>query len=252
MRFYRWMMVLCVVPFLLSCSHHDNGYLGYIEGRYVYLSSPVSGQLTQLAVQKGETVSANQLAFQLDPEPELSQLNSAKSDLVLAEKMLARNRELRKTAAIGEATLDASIQQYDSAVARVNRYTWMVSQKTVHIPNSGFVEDTLFRQNEFVPAGRPVISFLPPENRIVVFFIPENKMSQVHPGGKISFTCDQCAKKISATVDYIASRAEYTPPVIYSMNSREKLVFRIEAVIDPAIATKMNPGEPVEVSVLPG
>lgn len=66
-----------LAPHIINCI-----YLGYIEGEYVYLSSPVSGRLIQLAVHRGETVTVSQLAFQLDPQPELAQLKSAQTNLV--------------------------------------------------------------------------------------------------------------------------------------------------------------------------
>ena len=64
---------------------------------------------------------------------------------------------------------------------------------------------------------------------------------------KIEAGCDGCAKPIVATVDFIAAQAEYTPPVIYSRGSREKLVFRVEAVPSSEQATMLRPGLPVDV-----
>lgn len=237
------------VLFLVGCSHHRSRYLGYIQGDYVYLSSPVSGTLTQLAVEKGQAVAVNQLAFQLDPQPELSQLQNAEANLVYTKKMLSRNQDLHKTNAVSESVLDLSRQQYESAIQQVSQYRWMVDQKTVHFSQNGFVQDTLFRQNEFVPAGKPVIALLPSKNITVVFFIPEQKLSDITLGQKIYFTCDGCQKKIVATINYISSRAEYTPPVIYSQESRDKLVYWVEAEMDPTVAVMMHPGQPVEVVV---
>lgn len=315
----KWILKITSTTFfflcLTACSHHTTHYLGYIEGKYVFLSSSVSGQLVQLAVQKGETVVAHQLAFQLDPQPELSQLNSEKAQLsqaqqelenlkigerstiikrleaqvsqaeanvVYSKKMFERNAELVKTGAIGKAALDQSRAQYlsdeqkiietkanlaeaklgarsnliaaqearvASAQNQVAQYEWMLAQKTVHFSQAGFVQGTMFRQNEFVPAGKPVVSFLPPENRVLIFYVPESKLSQLKMGQVISFTCDGCKKNISATINYISSQAEYTPPVIYSENTRDKLVYWIEATIDPHVVTTMHPGEPVQVSV---
>src|SRR3989338_8117656 len=88
----RWMIV-CACLFLSACSHHHSDYyLGYVEGKYIYLSSPVSGQLTTLLVRQGETVTENQPAFQLDPEPEQSQLAAAKAELNIATHDLDNNR----------------------------------------------------------------------------------------------------------------------------------------------------------------
>ena len=52
---------------------------------------------------------------------------------------------------------------------------------------------------------------------------------------------------IRGIIDFIAAQAEYTPPIIYSKGSREKLVFRIEAAPDPQQAPTLNPGLPVDV-----
>jgi HlyD family secretion protein len=298
---------------LSSCTHHHTHALGYVEGRYVYLSSPVSGTLISLGVQKGQSIAKNQLAFQLDPQPELSQLQNAEAQLESAEqdlkdlelgqrttvldrlsaqikqaeanvayskKMLDRNVELRKTHYVSQAALDQARSQFQSdsealhtaeanlaegklgarehAIlsmrakvkslrAQVSQYQWMVSQKTIRIPSDGFVQDTLFRQNEFVPAGKPVVEFLPPANRLLIFFVPERNLSEVKMGQTIHFTCDACQKNMTASIDYISSHAEYTPPVIYSKDSREKLVYWVEAKIDPAVVNKMNPGQPIEV-----
>ncbi|OGT27197.1 MAG: hypothetical protein A3I77_00570 [Gammaproteobacteria bacterium RIFCSPLOWO2_02_FULL_42_14] len=315
MRRVTGMFISAGLCLICACSHHQTPYLGYVEGRYVYLSSPVSGQLIQLAVQKGETVKTGQVAFQLDPQPESSELSAAKAQFQSAErdlenlklgaretiikrleaqilqahanvtyskKMLDRNQSLRQTGAVSQAMLDQSrtthqtdLQKLNEAQANlaeaklgartnlieaqeakvnaarasVEKYQWMVSQKNVVIPADGFVQDTLFRQNEFVPAGKPVIQFLPNQNRLLIFFIPEKKLSGIHLGQLISFTCDGCAKNLSATIDYISSRAQYTPPVIYSEESRSKLVYWIEASMDASTALKVNPGEPIEVFI---
>ena len=211
-----------------------------------------------------------------------ARVSQEQANLIYSKKMYERNVELRKTGAVSQAAVDLSRSQTDldaqklneaqanlaeaklgartniisSQEARVNsaqnqvrQYQWMVDQKVVRFTQAGYVQDTLFRQNEFVGVGKPVIQFLTPDNRILVFFIPENKLSGIHPGQTISFTCDSCGKPISAVIDYISSQAEYTPPVIYSDNSREKLVYWVEANIDPSIVLKLHPGEPVEVSV---
>ena len=43
-------------------------------------------------------------------------------------------------------------------------------------------------------------------------------------------------------MSYISPHAEYTPPVIYSQESRAKLVFMIESVFDPQTAANLHPG----------
>lgn len=313
MKHVPW--IFCFSLFIASCSSHHQHLLGYIEGRYVYLSSSLGGQLIQLTVQKGETVKPNQLAFKLDPEPEMSQLKAAqaqllsaqndlknlqlgerstvisrlqaqisqaKASLIYSKKMMERNEILRKTGTISQAVYDQSRSQYendlekiregeanlaeaklgarnhlimsaqakvDAAQDVVNQNEWMLAQKSIVIPKGGYIQDTLFRQNEFVPAGKPVISLLPPENKLLIFFVPEKNLSQIKTGETIHFTCDNCEKRLTATIDYISSEAEYTPPVIYSNESKEKLVYWVEAKMDENVSKHLHPGQPVEVEM---
>ncbi|QJP12434.1 HlyD family efflux transporter periplasmic adaptor subunit [Starkeya sp. ORNL1] len=114
----------------------------------------------------------------------------------------------------------------------------------------GSVETVYFRPGELVPAGRPVVSILPPNLIKVRFFAPEPDLPRFRMGTKVSVTCDGCSKPIPATVSFIAASAEYTPPVIYSLDERAKLVFMLEARPDDANA--LRPGQPVTVEVAPG
>jgi HlyD family secretion protein len=96
-------------------------------------------------------------------------------------------------------------------------------------------------------AGAPVVELLPPDNILVRFFVPETELGRVHPGDQVSIVCDGCAAPIPARITFIAPQAEYTPPVIYSNETRAKLVFLTEAHPSPQDALKLNPGQPVTV-----
>jgi HlyD family secretion protein len=48
-------------------------------------------------------------------------------------------------------------------------------------------------------------------------------------------------------VSYISPKAEYTPPVIYSRETRAKLVFMVELIFDVQAAADLHPGQPVDV-----
>jgi HlyD family secretion protein len=126
---------------------------------------------------------------------------------------------------------------------------WRLRQKTVTASVAGIVSDTLFNKGEFVPAGSPVVSLLPAANVKVRFFVPETKLGAVKVGQKVSLACDGCAGAIDATITFIASQAEYTPPVIYSKDNRAKLVFLVEAKPAPQDAVKLHPGQPVDVKL---
>ncbi len=126
---------------------------------------------------------------------------------------------------------------------------WKLRQKSVSSTVSGTVTDTLFVRGEWVPAGAPVVSVLPPANVKVRFFVPEAKLGAIRVGQKVTLACDGCAAAIGASVTFIAAQAEFTPPVIYSKDNRAKLVFLVEARPAPADAVKLHPGQPVDVTL---
>jgi HlyD family secretion protein len=123
---------------------------------------------------------------------------------------------------------------------------WRLAQKTQRAPRAALVADTLYTQGEWVQAGMPVVSLLPPENIKLKFFVPEKQLSALKIGQDVQVTCDGCTP-LTAKVSYVSPQAEYTSPLIYSKENRATLVFLIEARAKPDDAIKLHPGQPVEV-----
>jgi len=128
---------------------------------------------------------------------------------------------------------------------------WRLSQRAATTPQAGRVNDTYYVVGDFVPAGSPVVSLLPPANVKVRFYVPEPLLGRLKPGQTVSFACDACGGPIQATISFIADRAEFTPPVLYSKENRAKLVYLVEARPASDIAAKLNPGQPVDVTLPP-
>jgi HlyD family secretion protein len=124
---------------------------------------------------------------------------------------------------------------------------WRLNQRHVSAPVAGVVADVLARPGETLAAGAPVVSLLPPGNIFVRFFVPEPMLARVHHGDQVLLTCDNGPTDFVATVSFIAPQAEYTPPVIYSGETRAKLVFMVEARPRADQAAQLNPGQPVAV-----
>jgi HlyD family secretion protein len=126
---------------------------------------------------------------------------------------------------------------------------WRLAQKSIETGVAGVVTDTLFVLGEWVPAGAPVVSILPPGNVKVRFFVPEPVLGRVHVGDRVRISCDGCGAPFEASVSFIAPQAEYTPPVIYSKESRAKMVFLVEARPAGEEAARLHPGQPVDVAL---
>lgn len=171
--------------------------------------------------------------------------------LALRDRDRARVSELQQQVRIAElparsdeiAAATADVKAAREALAQAQ---WRIDQKSQTAPESGLVADTYYRPGEWVAAGAPVVSLLPPANVKLRFYVPETRVATVRLGDPVIVRCDGCGGDIRATIRFIAPQAEFTPPVIYSRENRANLVFLVEARPDTSGAP-LHPGLPVEV-----
>lgn len=178
------------------------------------------------------------------------QLDRARSDYQQKSQLVARYAAQLETGMLGDRVdqIEAARAEVQSREAALVRAEWDLEQTRQTAPQAGLVFDTLYRVGEWVDAGRPVVSLLPPENIKVRAFVPEPRIAKVEVGEEVRVLVDGLAQPLTATVSFVSPRAEYTPPVIYSRESRSKLVFLIELRFDPEIAATLHPGQPVDVA----
>ena len=202
------------------------------------------------------------------------------NSLALAEMRLNRNTQLLKNRAITQDQFDESHTIYkttkeeliaadaqirfaklgarsdeiiaakatlEDAKTNLLEATYKLSKKTISTNIAAFVQDTLYKPNEWVTSGAPVITLLPDDNLKVRFFVPEQDISSIKIGQNIKIHCDSCKKPIIASINYKSTEVEYTPPVIFSNNSRKKLMFLIEAKIPAQYSSVLHPGQPVDL-----
>jgi HlyD family secretion protein len=103
-------LVGAVVLALAGCNRQaPTGYQGYLEGEFVYVSSPLGGRLETLAVQKGTRVAAGAPLFTLERSAELAAQREAGDRLRSAQ---ARLEDLKKGSRPSElAALEARLEQ---------------------------------------------------------------------------------------------------------------------------------------------
>jgi HlyD family secretion protein len=141
----------------------------------------------------------------------------------------------------------AAEKQLEAARAQLAQVNWRLDQRTQRTPVAGDVVDVLYRQGEWVVAGSPVVTLLPPDNRKARFFVPQEKLGALKLGQTVTINCDGCGAAISGTISFIAPEAEYTAPIIYSKENRARLVFMVEARPEPSAAVRLHPGQPLQV-----
>jgi len=153
-----------------------------------------------------------------------------------AQQSIARPGELASARASTQAAQQVSAQAL-----------WRVQQARQTAPVAGVITEVFYRPGEYVNAGQPVLALLPPEQRKARFYVPERELGTLALGQTVRLHCDGCGADVAARIHYIAPRAEYTPPVIYSNAQRAKLVFLVEALPAPADALRLHPGQPLDV-----
>ena len=177
------------------------------------------------------------------------ELERARTDLKRDKAALAELEAQLQTAQLGARSdaRAAARAELATAQARQNQARWAIAQKSQTAPREALVFDTLFEPGEFVPAGAPVVSLLPPGNLKIRFFVPEPLVGSLKIGQPLTFTFDGHDGEIPAQISFISPQVEYTPPVIYSREARTKLVFLIEARPEAKNAARLHPGQPVDV-----
>ncbi len=270
------MLILSLALLAAACGRAAPDVLqGYGEADYIYLSSQDAGVVGELFVREGDAVEAGARVFRLDParlsygaESAAAQraaaaaaVRTAQAQATLAQRNYARSAQLAERGFYSRARLDADRASLDVAnaqLAQARRQATAAGAETDlaearledlagTAPASGTIQQIFHRQGEVVAAGQPIAALLAPENMKVRFFAPEALLSQLPVGARVLVSCDGCAQPIEARVSFVAQEPQFTPPVIYSLDQREKLVFLVEARF--AAATPIRPGMPVDVRI---
>lgn len=212
-----------------------------------------------------------------------AQVDQAKADSALADTVLVRDEELYQKGLIPELRLlqsraDAkakkarlaelvaqlrlatdSIGRRDevaaagndaaAAAAVLEHADWQLSQSIGIAPGAALVQDTYYRPGEWVPATRPIVSLLPPENIRLRFYLPESELARLKIGQTVSVHCDGCPQSLTGELSFISTEPEYTPPVLFSDENRTRLVYRVEARPATNALAWLKPGLPIDVRV---
>ncbi|MCB1042379.1 MAG: HlyD family efflux transporter periplasmic adaptor subunit [Acidobacteria bacterium] len=304
------MMGVCLIS-LLSCRRQESAtWQGYVEAETLFVSAPIAGTVSQVLVQRGDQVDAQQLLYEMQPAPDDAALVAAQEQLRAAEAELAnlkkglRPDEIREIEAeralaesgialaklelqriddlvkhdmasqesrdLAQAELTQQNTKYEQASARlataqlgarsdlveagearvrtaraeIDQIRWRLDNKSQYAPSSAQVQDVLFRVGEFVQPGQPVIHLLAADRIKIRFFVDEPSLQALHQGDTVTVHVDG-RPPFTARVGFISTKAEYTPPFIYSKENRQRFVFLVEAWPDDGL--DLHPGQPVDV-----
>jgi HlyD family secretion protein len=242
----RLVGALALAAVLAGCNDkRDPGFQGWVEADMIFVSPDESGRVTRLNVREGDEVKVGQPLYSVDDDLQQADLNQNKATLANAQQTYDRAASLSRTGSGTQANLDSAVSALRVAEARVNTSETRLARRKGFAPVAGTIQQIYFREGEMVPAQRPVLSIMPPGNMKIRFFVPEAELPKLSIGDEVRVTCDNCSADLSAKIYFIATTAEYTPPVIYSLDERNKLVYLIQA--RPSRPDALRVGQPISV-----
>lgn len=268
--------VIALAALAAACGKHaDDSLQGYAEADYIYLASQESGVVAELFVREGDRVDAGAPVFRLEPDrlglaaqsaaasraALADAVEAAQANAVLARTNYGRSLELYERGFMPRARLDSDRAARDAANARLEQArrelagaqaeSGLARERLSDLqgaaPAAGAIERIFHRPGEVAAAGDPIASLLTPDNMKVRFFAPEAYLSRLRMGAQVNVSCDGCASNITARISFIATEPQFTPPVIYSLERRDKLVYLVEARLDQPGAVR--PGMPVTIAL---
>lgn len=273
----KLLLIIIFTTLLSSCTNYNKFYSGYIDADLTYLSSDFNGRLVSLLAQRGDLVKKNQLLFQLEQLNEIRNIHTnwqTRSDLIanrnqiISKLIYAKNDYHRKyelnlyeagsTDAKEQAkqNLDVLKYQLKSIEAQIKKNeiiteqnVWQKNRKENIALESGMIYDTFFTEGEFVQGGQPVLAMITPKNIKVVFYVPEIELGKIQKNQIFKIITDGNSTPYEAKISYIYNKAEYTPPIIYSKEERQKLVFKVEMRIINANLNQIHLGQPVSIEL---
>ncbi len=247
---WRILLALTLAAALGGCNEPRNpGYQGWVEADMIFVSPDESGRVTKLNVREGDEIKTGDQLYSVDDDMQQANLNQNKATLANAQQSYDRALSLSKTGSGTQATLDAAVSALRVAEAQVVTAQTRLARRIGFAPVNGTVQQIYFREGETVPAQRPMLSIMPPGNMKVRFYVPESDLPKLSIGEEVRVSCDNCPADLTAKIYFLATQAEYTPPVIYSLDERNKLVYLVQA--RPSRPDALRVGQPISVFLNP-
>jgi HlyD family secretion protein len=241
-------LALAAALVLAGCGNgKEPTYQGWVEAELIFVGPDEQGRIETLSVREGDQATLRAPLFTLDADLQLADVAMQEAAVKNAQIAYDRARDLLRTQVGTQKAFDDAEAALRTAQARLNSAQTRLARRKMASPVTGSVQQIYYRAGELVPAGKPIVALLPPGNLKVRFFVNEATLPKLKIGEPVTVGCDGCASGIVAKVSFIARTSEFTPPVIYSLEERSKLVFLIEA--RPEHPELLRVGQPVSVSL---
>lgn len=192
------------------------------------------------------SLSKRGIATAADFDTATTQLDLARSQLAQAEANLA----VAKLPARENAIIGAE-HQVEVASAALEQAEWRLSKRVITAPASGEVSDLILNSGDTTGPSAPVLALLPDGAVKLKLYFPEPLRVRLSVGAELAIRCDNCPNDLKAAVSFVSNEPEFTPPVIYSLENRQKLVFLVEAK-ETGGKNVLKPGQIVDADLIDG
>ena len=249
MKLAGLLAIMLAALVLAGCSNSNDRVLqGWVEAELIFVSPDEQGRVETLKVREGDRVQKGDLLFTVDDDLQKADVVVRNTAVINAQQSFDRAKELLKSAAgtqktyeDAEAALRQAKANLDWSQTRLGAPQCLQPQRCARLSRSITARARRCpRDGRSWHCCRRAISKS-------AFLRRRRSCPTIKFGRHVDVSCDGCEKGLTAKVSFIARSAEYTPPVIYSLEERAKLVFLIEA--RPEQPDKFRVGQPVTVTL---
>ncbi|WP_085717778.1 HlyD family secretion protein [Pseudomonas sp. B28(2017)] len=170
---------------------------GHIRADIVQIAPDVSGLIQQVEVRDNQLVKRGQVLFSIDPDRFKLALRQAKAAVADREETQAQaQREAKRNKGLGNLVPGEQLEESQSKVARaqvalmeaqvaVDSAQLNLDRSVIRSPVDGYVNDRAPRTQEFVSAGRPVLSVVDSNSFHIDGYFEETKLNGIHIGQSV-------------------------------------------------------------------
>jgi HlyD family secretion protein len=179
-----------------------------------------------------------------------AQLDEASTQVEVVDAAIGQAKANLAVAALPARpeAIKAAESQVQQAAAALDQARWRLSQRSIAAPAAGRIDDVIRNAGDIAGPSAPVVSLLPDGAVKLRIYVPEAQFSAISVGSLLAVHCDGCAPGLTARVSYVSTSPEFTPPVIYSLETRQKLVYLVEARPEGG-GDGLQPGQIVDVEL---
>ncbi len=294
-------LAACLAAALAGCQseqRYPGAFQGVIELDERLLGFEIGGRVTQVSVERGDDIRAGELIATIDDtlartavagrEAEAAaakaraelvkagsrvedirvveaQLRAAEASEALAQKNLARDRQLVERGALTQSVLDESETRARTAMAQVQTLRQQlrelragarsqeitgahaqataadvaarleaerVARYQLRALSDTTVLDVHVDPGEVVAAGAPVVTVADVTRPYADVFVPQDQLAGIDVGDRAVVQVDSLALPLQGVVEHISRRTEFTPRYVFSERERATLSVRVRVRID--------------------